>query len=177
MNSGKCAGNWVCTFFAVCLSHMNNAAGDPLLRHVHSNTEISIAFRWEVAQQAEAWRNVFILQRRSHVCVYGTSASALITRSSLDILIGFFYLSGTAFSSWDICFLLVLSFFFLWKCHPHTHSLVVNPAEDLLLCSEIVHSAQFLVFSREALTFSQTAPSGECSQIHRSSVHVCEQLN
>ena len=51
---------------AVCLSHMNNAAGDSLLRHVHNNTEISGVFRWQVLQQAEAGCNILILLQRSH---------------------------------------------------------------------------------------------------------------
>ena len=56
-------------------------------------------------QQAEAGCNILMPQRRAHVFVYTTSipASALITKSSIDIFVGVFYKYGTTFWSWDTC--------------------------------------------------------------------------
>ena len=100
MNSGGCPQNWVQTFFVGCLSYMNNPAKGFLLRHVLKDTGVSGLFRQGLVQQEEAGCDVLILLRRSHRHHRWTiSTKALLTSLSV------FYVYGTAFSSWDICFL------------------------------------------------------------------------
>ena len=107
----------------VCLSHVDNAAWGPRLRHVHNNT----VFRWGGAQQAEAGTNTFIILRSSHVFVYSTTpALALITESSLDVLVCVLDVYCSAVSTWDI-HIPFCSFHFIVCCMFDIN----NPAEDL----------------------------------------------
>ena len=70
------------------LSHMSNAAGDSPLRRVHNITEVS-----GTCLIPAVVITCFGLQH-----IY----TVLITRSSLDFVVGDLYTNGSAFSSWDI---------------------------------------------------------------------------
>ena len=97
MSCGRSPENLVRTFYAVCLSHMQNTAGVPLLWWVRKKLTISSAgfrLRWEVVQQAEAGSNVIIPLRTSQDFANNSTlktASALITTYCHDIFIGVFY--------------------------------------------------------------------------------------
>ena len=136
----------------VFLLHMNNA--DYPLRRIHNNTLQSLS-----------------------VFVYSTSTpeSALITKSSLDIFVGVFYVYGTTFWPWDIC---ILCFFFNFASvvclthHQHIHLLGEKPVQDLLLFSHMSSFPTKCEGSNSYICILTYSPSEYCQEIIRRSVHL-----
>ena len=108
---------------------MNKAAGRSPYRRDDENTEVSGAFRWAVVQQADTGCHILI-GCGDHVFLFTAHPHKHRPLSPKTLLTSLL----VSLHVWHGFFILNFSFCRNVKRHQHTHSLVINPAEDPLLC-------------------------------------------